>query len=46
VDIFDRSPKSLMQSSPGTPNLVGLKLRASFHGNIAVKPPPIRLLAL
>jgi hypothetical protein len=46
VDILDRSPKSLMQSSPDAPNWAGLKLQASVHGNIAVKPPPIRLLAL
>src|SRR5712671_8167547 len=35
-----------MQSSPDAPNLAGLKLQASVHGNIAVKPLPIRLLAL
>jgi hypothetical protein len=35
-----------MQSSPDAPNLAGLKLQASVHGNIAVKALPIRLLAL
>jgi hypothetical protein len=35
-----------MQSSPDAPNLAGLKLQASVHGNIAVKAHPIRLLAL
>jgi hypothetical protein len=46
VDILYRSPKSLMQRSPDAPNWAGLKLQASVHGNIAVNPPPIRLLAL
>src|ERR1700674_4705936 len=46
VDIFDRSQKSLMQYSSPCAGLGQLGPWASFQGNIAVKPLPIRLLAL
>jgi hypothetical protein len=47
VDMLDRSPKLLMQSLPPCADLLpdGC-MELQIQGNIAVKPPPIRLLAL
>jgi hypothetical protein len=45
VDILDRSPESLMQSLSHAPDLAGLIHGGLLYGNIAVKPPPIRLSA-
>src|ERR1700732_1361595 len=45
VDILDRSPKSLLQSSPPCAEPGQMGPRGCVHGNIAVKPHPIRLLA-
>jgi hypothetical protein len=45
VDILDRSPESLMQSLSHAPDLAGLIHGGLLHGNIAVKPLPIRLSA-
>jgi hypothetical protein len=47
VDMLDRSPKLMIQSSPPCADLLpdGC-MELQIQGNIAVKPPPIRLLAL
>src|SRR5450759_1658998 len=43
---FGSLPESLMQISPACAGLGRIEPWGSFHGNIAVKAPPIRLLAL